>query len=106
MKYQIKMEKAFVKRMNNLEAIFHLSHADAVDARETIIDAIADLQQGTSLPVELSEHILKKEPWIGFHEFHVLADLLVVYYRVDNKRRIRMVTVTNHEELTTGRLPK
>ncbi|MEB3364804.1 type II toxin-antitoxin system YafQ family toxin [Lactobacillus sp. R2/2] len=40
-----------------------------------------------------------REPWTGYHEFHVLNDLLVIYYQVDAKKRLRMVTITNHKEL-------
>lgn len=105
MRYKIKMEKLFIKRMDNLGKLFHLSNADTSDARETIIDAIANLADGKELPEGYNDHILEKEPWIGYHEFHVFSDLLVVYYKVDRKNRIRMITITDYEELTTGKLP-
>ncbi|MDR1013069.1 MAG: type II toxin-antitoxin system YafQ family toxin [Lactobacillales bacterium] len=50
------------------------------------------------------DHTLKCEPWSGYREFHVMDDLLVVYYKIDSKKRIRMVTITSHEELSTGKL--
>ena len=42
-----------------------------------------------------------KKLWSEYHEFHVLNDLLVIYYQVDAKKRLRMVTITNHKELST-----
>ncbi|WP_373307681.1 type II toxin-antitoxin system YafQ family toxin [Lactobacillus helsingborgensis] len=45
-----------------------------------------------------------KKLWSEYHEFHVLNDLLVIYYQVDAKKHIRMVTITNHKELSTGKL--
>jgi len=104
MKYEVRLQKSFIKRMESLAAVFGLSEEAAKDARIAIIDAIEYLAAGEPLPENYSDHELKREPWSGYHEFHVLDDLLVVYYRVDAKRRIRMVTITNHKELLTGRL--
>ncbi|WP_348636163.1 type II toxin-antitoxin system mRNA interferase toxin, RelE/StbE family [Lactobacillus sp. ESL0703] len=90
--------------MDDLQSIFKLTHSEAVEVRNTIIDAIEMLSENQILPVEFDDHILQREPWRDFHEFHVLSDLLVVYYKIDRKRRIRMVTITNHSELSAGYL--
>jgi len=101
---EIRLQQSFVKRMDNLAAIFGLSVQEVREARVAIIDAIELLAAGKALPDYYADHELKREPWSGFHEFHVMDDLLVVYYRIDTKKRIRMVTITNHQELLTGKL--
>lgn len=103
MSYEIRLEKAFVKRMDHLTTLFALSIQDTKDAREVIIDAIELLASDGKLPVMYADHALEHEPWRGYREFHVLDDLLVVYYKIDTKKRIRMVTITNHKELTSGK---
>jgi mRNA interferase YafQ len=103
--FAVTLEATFVKRMDNLARLFKLSLSDANDCRDTIIEAIEILSTGQNLPTYLKDHVLEKEPWTGYNEFHVLDDLLVVYYKVDAKKRIRMITVTNHEELSSGKLP-
>ena len=50
------------------------------------------------------DHKLTDEPWIGFNEYHILNDLLVVYYKVDSKKTIRFTTITTHDELRKGKL--
>ncbi|WP_460022994.1 type II toxin-antitoxin system mRNA interferase toxin, RelE/StbE family [Lactovum odontotermitis] len=90
--------------MDNLAALFGLTIEQATEVRDTIIDAIEFLALGEKLPEYFLDHVLQREPWSGYHEFHVLDDLLVVYYKVDSKRRVRMVTITSHQELSTGKL--
>lgn len=106
MKYHLKMERSFSKRMDELGKIFSLNHSEAQEAREVILDAMEILEKGLSLPQEYDDHKLKREPWIGFNEFHVLDDALVIYYKVEKKHKIRMVTITNHQELQKGKLPE
>ncbi|MBA1395249.1 type II toxin-antitoxin system mRNA interferase toxin, RelE/StbE family, partial [Lactobacillus sp. XV13L] len=105
MKYQIRFEKSFIKRMDNLGKLFGLSAGDVRDARETFLDAVSILSSGAKLSDEFADHELNRQPCNGYREFHVPNDLLVIYYQVDAKKRLRMITVTNHEELTTGKLP-
>jgi len=104
MVYEIRLEKSFIKRMDNMAKLFNLENAEAQEVRETIVDAIGLLSLGKSLPEDYADHKLEREPWYNYHEFHILDDLLVVYYRIDKKQRIRMVTITNHEELASGKL--
>lgn len=106
MKYHLKLEHSFKKRMDNLEKIFNLSPVDAQDAREAILDAMENLEKNGLLPEEYDDHKLTRMPWIGYNEFHALDDTLVIYYKIEKKKRIRMVTITNHKELKTGKLPQ
>ncbi|MDR1013068.1 MAG: hypothetical protein LBL38_02255 [Lactobacillales bacterium] len=46
MEYELKIEKAFSKRMDNLVALFGLSFAEAKEARITILDCIEHLVAG------------------------------------------------------------
>jgi mRNA interferase YafQ len=104
MNYEIRLEKTFIKRMDNLGVLFDLS-ADSVKlARENIIDALELLATGEPLPDYFFDHALQKEPWNGYREFHALEDLLVVYFQINTKKRIRIVTITSHEELSSGKL--
>lgn len=84
--YEIRLEKDFVKRMDDLKRLFDLSDRELVDVRETIIDAIEVLSTGEPLAAEFKDHQLTGEPWTGYHEFHVLSDLLVIYYKIDRKK--------------------
>ena len=36
LKYEVRIEKSFVKRMDNLQSIFNLSSVDTIDAKMTI----------------------------------------------------------------------
>lgn len=85
LKYEVLFEKSLVKRMDNLQNMFNLSSVDTMDARMTIMDAVEILAMGKELDSGLDDHKLLREPWIGYHEFHVLNDLLVIYYQVDTK---------------------
>ena len=40
LKYEVRFEKSFVKRMDNLQSMFNLFAVDTIDARMTIIDAV------------------------------------------------------------------
>ncbi|WP_294757926.1 hypothetical protein [uncultured Lactobacillus sp.] len=46
LKYEVRFEKSFVKRMDNLQSMFNLSSVDTMDARMTIIDAVEILAMG------------------------------------------------------------
>ena len=40
LKYEVRFEKSFVKRMDNLQNMFNLSSVDTIDLRMTIKDAV------------------------------------------------------------------
>lgn len=82
MTYEIRLEKAFVKRMNNLSLLFGLTRRQTNEVRETIVDAIEFLANGKALPEYFFDHVLQREPWNGY----------------------RVVTITSHQELATGKL--
>ncbi|MGO3357647.1 MAG: type II toxin-antitoxin system YafQ family toxin [Bifidobacterium crudilactis] len=92
--------------MNNLSSLLKIRQEDVIAVREAIIDCIEALSIGEALPEYCNDHRLTGEPWAGYREFHVLDDVLVVYYRIEAKNRLRFVTVTTHEELAKGKLPQ
>ena len=115
--YKIKTTKLFDKRFANLKKIFDLSDDEATDATETLKYTMILLQRDGNLPSNKDDfdnindpngpyydHKLTDEPWIGFNEYHILNDLLVVYYKVDSKKTIRFTTITTHDELRKGKL--
>src|SRR5699024_3850668 len=115
--YKIKTTKLFDKRFANLKKIFDLSDDEATDATETLKYTMILLQRDGKLPSNKDDfdnindpngpyydHKLTDEPWIGFNEYHILNDLLVVYYKVDSKKTIRFTTITTHDELRKGKL--
>lgn len=54
------------------------------------------------MPEYFHDHKLQQEPWKDYREFQVENDWLVVYYKIDLKKRMRMVTITDHKELSDG----
>lgn len=73
----------------------------------TIKECIEELAEKGYVDVNgWADHILVKRPYAdGCHfEFHIHDDdVLVVYFKVERKRRIRMVGVFTHETIPTER---
>ncbi|HIY57841.1 MAG TPA: hypothetical protein H9829_06545 [Candidatus Tetragenococcus pullicola] len=54
-------------------------------------------------PDDYLDYELTDEPWIVFRKLHSLDEvLLLVYFKVDKKKIIRLTTITNHLELRRG----
>ncbi len=102
--YKIKTTHLFDKRLANLGKYFKLSNDEIIDAIESIKFSMLELRNTGNLPEDYDNHILKDEPWTGFNEYHVLDDLLVVYYKVEKNKTIRFTTITTHKELRRGNL--
>lgn len=102
--YRVKTTRLFDHRLKNLKNIFNLSDADTLEAVQDIKFTMKQLQRQEILPKEYDDHKLEDEPWIGFNEYHIFNDLLVVYYKVEKKKNIRFTTITNHSELRNGSL--
>ncbi|WP_125546801.1 type II toxin-antitoxin system YafQ family toxin [Levilactobacillus lindianensis] len=100
---EVRLEKTFVKRMDSLSNLFQISNEEATEIRDTIIDTIELLANGEELPDVYSDHELSQDPWTGYREFHVMDDMLVIYYKIEVKKRLRMVMITTHEELSSGK---
>lgn len=73
---------------------------------KTICETIAELQrEGRIIETGWSEHRLKRSPFgDGNHfEFHIHDDdVLVVYFKRERNRRIRMVGVYSHKTIPAG----
>lgn len=102
--YRVKTTRLFDHRLKNLKHIFDLSDTDTLEAIEDIKFTMKQLQYKGKLPKEYDDHELDDEPWVGFNEYHIFNDLLIVYYKVEKKRNIRFTTITTHNELRNGRL--
>ncbi|MDR1473349.1 MAG: type II toxin-antitoxin system YafQ family toxin [Lactobacillales bacterium] len=102
--YAIRTTSVFDKRLKNLQSYFNLTNQEAKEAIKTIKETMILLKKDGFLPKEYDNHDLTKEPWRGFREYHVLDDVLVVYYKVEKKRRIRFTTITTHDELRKGNI--
>lgn len=112
--YQIRTTKLFDRRFANLKKCFGLKDDETRDAIEAIKYTMILLQRDGKLPHNKDDsndpngpyydHKLTDEPWIGFNEYHILGDLLVIYYKVESKRTIRFTTITTHKELKDGNL--
>ena len=72
LKYEVRFEKSFVKRMDNLQSMFNLSSVDTMDARMTIIDAVEILAMGKELDSAFDDHKLLREPGLGITNFMFL----------------------------------
>ena len=102
--YDIRTTSAFDKRLKNLQSYFDLTNQKAKEAIKTIKETMILLKKDGFLPKEYDDHDLTKEPWCGFREYHVFNDVLVVYYKVEKKRRISFTTITTHDELRKGNI--
>lgn len=112
--YKIRTTQLFDKRFANLKKIFDLTDDEARDAIESLKYTMLLLQQYGKLPHNddnsndpngpYYDHKLTDEPWSGFNEYHILGDLLVVYYKVESKQTIRFTTITTHKDLRHGNL--
>lgn len=102
--YKIKTTRLFDKRFANLGKYFKLNNEEIKEAIEAIKFSMKELQSYGELPDAYSDHTLSDEPWTGFNEYHILDDLLVIYYKVDRKKNIRFTTITTHKELRKGTL--
>ena len=66
LKYEVRFEKSFIKRMDNLQSMFNLSSADTRDTRITIIDAVEILAMGKELDSAFDDHkLLQNLDWVS-----------------------------------------
>lgn len=101
--YKLKTTKNFNKKLQNLQQLFNLTKSDTKEIISEIKEVMLELEKTGSIPTEYQDHKLTRAPWTGYNEFHVLDDLLVIYFKIEKKKVIRMVTITNHKELQNGR---
>ncbi len=102
--YTITTTKLYDKRFANLGKYFALTDDEIKEAIDDIKYTMIALKKDGVLPQEYADHVLVDAPWTGFHEYHILSDLLVIYYKVDKKKNIRFTTITTHNELRRGKL--
>jgi len=103
MSYTIVRTKAFDRKLKGLNKYFpKTSQSDLNEVRLAILDAIELLQINGELPDGYNDHVLTRQPWRGFNEFHALDDILVVYFKVDTRGYIRLVDIVTHAELHQG----
>jgi mRNA interferase YafQ len=101
--YQIKSTKLFNRLLGDIQKEFRLSQADTKNAIYEIKFVMGELMDSGMVPEGFSDHELKNEPYKGYREFHILDDLLVVYFVIEKKKTIRMVSITSHDDLHIGK---
>jgi mRNA interferase YafQ len=94
----------FKRHMRTMPERLALTKDQARVAINEIVDALDILQEQGTLPPEYGYqlHMLEREPWTGFMEFHALDDVLVVYAGLSSQGIIRLIGVYNHELLAKG----
>ena len=104
--YIVVATKRFDRHLDNLDMRLNISKEEARLAIAEIKEAVRLLAELGTLPDEygFKLHVLEKEPWVGFMEFHALDDVLVVYAELTKKRTIKLKGVYNHEMLSTGQI--
>lgn len=106
MNYEVRISKSFDKQLKNLRRDFSLTLDEFNEALDNLFTAIALLEETGKLPKIFEDHTLLDPPWTGFQEFHILENLLAVYFRVDSKHKIRLVSIESHKSLRQGKQPK
>ena len=104
MSYKVVPSKLFTRHLKNLSSRLNLSRQAALEVIFEIKEAIKLLEEHGTLPEGYQLHELEKEPWLNYMEFHILEDVLVVYFDRNSKNVIRMVGIYNHELLNSGKL--
>lgn len=105
-KFEIRRTSRFKKHFYTMPERLGITKAQALEAVAEIKEAVAILEEQGTLPPEYGYqlHMLEREPWTGFMEFHALDDVLVVYAGLSSQGIIRLIGVYNHELLAKGQL--
>ncbi|RDU60646.1 type II toxin-antitoxin system YafQ family toxin [Helicobacter sp. MIT 14-3879] len=64
---------------------------------ERLAKYLSLLCEGKPLPEEAREHELKGE-WLGFREFHIGSDKLVIY-KIYNQAELKLIRLGTHSQL-------
>ncbi|WP_294920028.1 hypothetical protein [uncultured Lactobacillus sp.] len=66
LKYEVRFEKSFVKRMDNLQSMFNLSSVDTMDARMITRYVFEILAMGKELDSAFDDHkLLQNLDWVS-----------------------------------------
>lgn len=99
--WQVRAPSHFWHTLDNLRPKY--SHEQLVEIVLTLKECIQELEAtGHIEETGWSEHALRKSPFAdGNHfEFHIFDDdVLVVYFRLERNRVIRMVGVYDHDSI-------
>lgn len=106
MTFEIRKSSIFARHLNSLSKRFHLSKPEALLVLDEIEEATKLLAEYGTLPDEYGYnlHTLRDEPWLGYMEFHIADDILVLYFNRLDKQVIRLVGIYNHEMLRMGKI--
>lgn len=98
MNYRIKITHRFWKSAEFLKTKYPKEEVKAIIAE--IEESILILRHQGSLPQEYDDHILRRSPFVGQHEYHVYDDdILIIYSKHENKKLFRFIMVLDHEML-------
>lgn len=99
MKYHVRISKGFWKSAKRLKQKYtNEEYSDIVDE---IRESIFLLANDGTLPKEYQDHMLRRSPYLNYHEYHLYDDdVLVIYVQNKNSLYLRFVEVTDHETLS------
>lgn len=86
---KLKREKSFIKDFSK----FDLSDTEF----SRLSRYISLLCEGKTLPQEANDHALKGE-WLGFREFHIGSDTLVIY-KIYDDNTLKLIRLGSHSQL-------
>lgn len=99
MRYEIDFAKRFWKSPRVLKSKY--SNEQYAEIINEIKESILILSNDGILPKEYDDHLLVKTPYIGFNEYHLYDDdVLVIYHRFEDRKLFHFVEVIDHEHLT------
>lgn len=99
MKYRIKISHNFWKSGEFLKKKYNKEELKEIIAE--IEESIFILRSKHHLPKEYDDHILRRSPFVGQHEYHVYDDdVLIIYSKNKHKLLFRFIEITDHHILS------
>lgn len=74
---------------------------DIYDELEAAVDFLAETN---TLPPEYKLHLLVKQPWLGYLEFHLFYDILIIAKYNNRQNTFKFLWIKTHEELHDGNI--
>ena len=102
--YTVVSTKNFQRHLKTLRTRLRLSDDEIAEFQENLWSVLEHYQETGDIIGGYDDHFLVNKPWIGYREFHVLDDVLVVYADISTQNVIRLMGVYNHDMLHQGKL--
>lgn len=99
MAYKILIPHGFWKSAEFLTKKYNKNEFKAII--NEIQESIILLHHEGKLPKEYDDHVLRRSPFVGQHEYHIYDDdVLVIYSKNSNKMIMRFIEITDHSKLS------